>query len=556
MQKVEKIPKKQKIRQEEKMRQEEKIPKKQVKLKGKRMPEYQNMSKEEKTPMNQNNQLNKQKNKTIIQFFEWYIPADGNHWNRFKEAVPGLLSMGITAAWLPPAYKGTRGKESEGYDVYDIFDLGEFDQKGTVATKYGSKGDYINAVWSAREAGLKVYVDVVLNHMGGAEETEKFRARKVDPANRTKFISDEIEIEAFTKFKFPGRKGTYSDFGWDYHCFTGVDHALGRPGPAIYNIINEYGDKWEPVVDNEKGNFDYLILDDVETRNPGVRAEFKKWIRWYYETVPFDGVRLDAVKHMNPSFFIEWIDFLLTEVNPDLYVVGEYWLSDDLSVLIKYLDAIGKRMNLFDAPLQHNLTIASEEKENFDLRNIFHETLVSVYPDLAVTFVDNHDTQPLQSLEEYTQAWFRPHGYALILLREGGYPCVFYPDIYGARYSGKNKKDEMLDVELPVLPVLPALLKLRVDYAYGKQTDYFDEPNCIGWTRAGNDDHPGSGLAVLIRSREKGSATKEMIVGQHFAGSTFHDFLDPKAAPIVIDKNGCGKFRVEGAGVAVYVRSV
>jgi alpha-amylase len=505
--------------------------------------------------MNQNKQHHRQKNQTLIQFFEWYIPADGNHWNRFKKSVADLLSMGITAAWLPPAYKGTRGKVSEGYDVYDIFDLGEFDQKGTVATKYGSKKDYIDAVTSARQAGLKVYVDVVLNHMGGAEEKEKFRARKVDPANRTNFITDEIEIEAFTKFKFPGRKSTYSSFNWDYHCFTGIDYVLGSQESAIYKIINEYGDEWEPLVDNEKGNFDYLIMNDVETRNPGVRAEFKKWVRWYYETVPFDGVRLDAVKHMNPSFFIEWIDFLLTEVNPDLFVAGEYWLSDDLSVLIKYLDAIGNRMNLFDAPLQHNLTIASEEKQNFDLRNIFQDTLVSVHPEFAITFVDNHDTQPLQSLEEYTQAWFRPHGYALILLRERGYPCVFYPDLYGARYSEKNKKDEILDVHLSELPVLPALLQLRKDYAYGEETDYFDEPNCIGWTRAGNDDQPGSGLAVLIRNIEEGYATKEMKVGQHFAGSTFYNFLDPKADPVIINNNGYGKFKVEGAGIAVYVRA-
>src|SRR5688500_3018598 len=59
------------------------------------------------------------KNKTFIQFFEWYIPADGGHWKRFADAVPGLLEHGISAAWLPPAYKGTRGNQSEGYDVYD-----------------------------------------------------------------------------------------------------------------------------------------------------------------------------------------------------------------------------------------------------------------------------------------------------------------------------------------------------------------------------------------------------------------------------------------------------
>src|SRR5690348_8721050 len=96
-----------------------------------------------------------EKNRTLMQFFEWYVPADGAHWRRFEQAVPELLSLGITAVWLPPAYKGTRGDKSEGYDVYDIYDLGEFDQKGTVATKYGTKDEYIQAVNSAREQGLK-----------------------------------------------------------------------------------------------------------------------------------------------------------------------------------------------------------------------------------------------------------------------------------------------------------------------------------------------------------------------------------------------------------------
>jgi alpha-amylase len=495
------------------------------------------------------------KNKTLIQFFEWYIPADGNHWNRFADQVNKLLSLGITAAWLPPAYKGTRGPESEGYDVYDIFDLGEFDQKGSVRTKYGTKEQYLTAVETARAAGLQVYVDVVLNHMGGAEDMETVRVRKVDPTNRTKFISGEMEVQAYTRFTFPGRNGKHSEFVWNQQCFTGIDYAADLKENAIFNIINDYGDKWEPLVHNEKGNFDYLILNDVETRNPAVREEFKKWISWYYKTVPFDGVRLDAVKHMNPAFFIEWIDYLAAEVNPDLFVVGEYWLSDDLSVLVKYLDVIGRRMSLFDAPLHHNLVTASNEKEDYDLRYIFHDSLLSVHPDLAITFVDNHDTQPLQSLEEYTEEWFRPHGYALILLREAGYPCVFYPDLYGTTYSGKNKAGDMVTVALPVMDFLPGMLKLRSDYAYGQQTDYFDSPDCIGWTRAGDDAHPGSGLAALIRNRNEGSAIKRMSVGSRHAGSTFYNFLDAAAPRVTIDSEGFGEFSVEGAGVAVYVRA-
>jgi alpha-amylase len=492
-------------------------------------------------------------NKTFIQFFEWYLPADGNHWNRFKEEINQLLSKGITAAWLPPAYKGTRGSESEGYDVYDIFDLGEFDQKNTVATKYGTKQQYINAINTARQAGLQVYIDVVLNHMGGAEEKEKIRVRKVDPADRTKFISDEMEIEAFTRFTFPGRAGKYSDFKWNHECFTGLDYADDLKETAIFSIINKYGEDWEPLVDNEKGNFDYLILNDIETRNPEVRQEFKKWIKWYYDTVPFDGVRLDAVKHINPSFFIEWLDYLRAEVKPDIFVVGEYWLSDDISVLLKYVEATGKRMSLFDAPLHHNISEASNLKSEYDLRNIFKDSLVSFHPDLAVTFVDNHDTQPLQSLEEFTEHWFKPHGYALILLREAGYPCVFYPDLYGTKYSGTNKDGVHTEVELPVVDSLVDLLYLRKEYAYGEQTDYFDDPNCIGWVRKGIAEKAGSGCVVLISNRDSDVSSKRMEVGGKFAGKYFYDYLNKDAAPVLIDDIGFSEFQVSAASVACWI---
>jgi alpha-amylase len=497
-----------------------------------------------------------EQNKTLIQFFEWYCPADGNHWKRFANETRNLLSLGITAAWLPPAYKGTRGDSSEGYDVYDIYDLGEFDQKGSVRTKYGTKEEYIKAVNDARTAGLKVYVDVVLNHMGGAEQTEKIKVKKVDPANRLEFTGEEMEIEAYTRFSFPGRKGRHSSFEWNHECFTGIDHAIGYDEPAIYSIINSYGEEWEPLVHDEKGNFDYLILNDIETRNPAVREELKRWAKWYYETVPFDGVRLDAVKHINPSFFIEWLDYLRKEVCPGLFALGEYWLSDDLPVLLKYIDATDGRMSLFDAPLHHNLSEASILKEKYDLRKIFHESLVAVRPELAVTFVDNHDTQPLQSLEEYTEQWFKPQAYALILLREKGYPCVFYADLYGTRYYGKDKEEKECDVTILALTDLPALMTLRKEVAYGEQEDYFDNANCIGWTRKGIKERPRSGCAVLISNNPAVRYNKRMNMGNEFASAVFHDYLGNETQRVRLDKNGVGEFWVQPASVSVWVREI
>ena len=80
-----------------------------------------------------------------MQYFEWNLPNDGTLWSRLKEDAKHLHEIGITSVWIPPAYKADE-QQDEGYAVYDLYDLGEFDQKGTVRTKYGTRGELEEAV--------------------------------------------------------------------------------------------------------------------------------------------------------------------------------------------------------------------------------------------------------------------------------------------------------------------------------------------------------------------------------------------------------------------------
>src|SRR5215217_1843279 len=479
-------------------------------------------------------------NFTMLQFFQWYYPADGSLWKFFTSEAQRLKAIGIDTVWLPPAHKGMAGADANGYDSYDIYDLGEFDQRGSLRTKYGTKDEFIAAVQAGKQAGLKIYADIVLNHMGGAEEKERITVRKVNPENREEFISDPFEIEAFTRFTFPGRGGKYSEFIWDHHCFAGVDYDALQEETAIFKIQNEFGDAWQDVLSDELGNYDYLMLSDIDFRNPAVREELKRWGKWFYETAGFDGFRLDAIKHMAPSFYNEWLDYLRSDLQQEFYTVGEYWAPGDLSALLKYIDATEGRMSLFDAPLQSNLHRASVEGSSYDLRSIFDNTLVQARPELAVTLVENHDTQPLQSLEQTVEQWFRPLAYALIMLREAGYPCVFYTDLYGAEYTDKG--NDGLDQQIVMHPMqeLEALLYVRKHLSYGQQRDYFDNPQCIGWTRQGDNEHPGSGCAVII-SNGLGT-TKPMEIGKSFAGKTFTDHLGKIDLQVTINEDGWGDF--------------
>ncbi len=489
-------------------------------------------------------------NATILQYFHWYTEGDGKFYEEVKNSAGYLKETGITAVWLPPAYKAGGGGYSNGYDPYDLYDLGEFDQKGTIPTKYGTKEQYQEAVRILQENGIQVYVDIVLNHKAGGDETETFQAIKVDSEDRSKVVSEPHDITSFTKFTFPGRGKTYSDFIWDFNCFTGTDFAEGEP-EGIYRIINDYTvhDGWEDVIDTEKGNYDYLMYNDIEHRNPHVREELNYWAKWYHDQIPFDGVRLDAVKHQSHEFYKEWLAILRSNTEKDIFAVGEYWAPGHLELLQRYIDATEGTMSLFDSSLHRNFHLASLRGAEYDLRQIFAGTLVEADPEHAVTVVDNHDTQPLQQLEAPVEKWFKPLAYAFILLREAGYPCLFYPDLFGGHYWDKDKEGNDQEIFLDKVDGIEQLMLARKQFAYGAQHDYFEDAHCVGWVREG--DGFNRGCAVIMSNFE--AYNKPMHMGEAYAGQTFYDLLGRFDEKVEIREDGWGDFPCPAGNVSVWV---
>lgn len=484
----------------------------------------------------------------MIQFFHWYSDGNQTLWKEAQNQSEYLAKLGITSVWFPPAYKGTSGGYSTGYDAYDLFDLGEFDQKGGIPTKYGIKDDYLQAIQALKKQNIQVIVDIVLGHKAGGDELEKFKAVKVDENNREKAISDIIEIESYTKFTFPGRNKKYSDFEWNFTCFSGVDYAEGMDS-HIFKIQSEYGNDWEEMIDDEKGNYDYLMYNDIEHRNPFVREELNNWAKWYFDQTDFDGVRLDALKHISFDFYKEWLTLIRSNSGKNIFAVGEYWAPGYLHLLQKYIEVTEGGMSLFDSSLQNNFHNASKEGGSYDLRRIFDETLTQADPLHSVSLVDNHDTQPLQDLEAPVDEWFKPIAYALILLRENGYPCVFYPDLYGAHYIDKDREGNDQEIFLNKVDRIEELLKARKDYAYGAQKDYFEDANCLGWIREGDEEHQG--CAVVLSNKE--AYHKPMEMGEKYIGQTFYDLLGRFEEKVIIDEKGWGNFPVPAGNVSVWI---
>lgn len=475
-------------------------------------------------------------NGVIMQYFEWYLETNQNLWNEISKNAENLAKIGITALWLPPAYKGMGGKDEVGYGVYDLYDLGEFDQKGTIKTKYGSKEEYINCILALKQAGIESYADIVLNHKMGADMLQTIPAEKVDWGNHNEIVSGKEIVKVATKFTFPGRKKKYSDFEWNWTHFDGIDYNDKTKEHAIFKFINK---DWANEVDEEFGNFDYLMGADIDFQNEEVREELLNWGKWYIETTDVDGLRLDAVKHINADFYEQWLKELRKDMKEELFAVGEYW-SGDVSKLHRYITETNGETSLFDVPLHYNFYNASKD-ENYNLTQILDKTLMKENPSKAVTFVDNHDTQPEQSLQSYVERWFKLPAYSIILLRDEGYPCVFYGDFYGIKHNNIEK-----------IEGLKEMITIRKEKAYGKQNDYFDDPNCIGWTREGDDGHIKSGVAVLISN--KYDSEKRMYIGKELAGEEFIDAIGNCDEKVIIDEEGFGNFKVKSKSVSVWVR--
>jgi alpha-amylase len=191
-------------------------------------------------------------NACLLQGFEWNCPADGKHYQRLLSHVESLKSIGIDNIWLPPGCKAS-SPEGNGYDIYDLYDVGEFDQKGSTRTKWGSKDDLLALSKKGKEIGVGLYWDAVLNHKAAADKTEKCMVIEVDENDRTKEVGEPYEIEGWLGFDFPGRGEKYSAMKWHWYHFSGTDFNAANDKKAIYKILGD-NKGWSNSVDGEQGS--------------------------------------------------------------------------------------------------------------------------------------------------------------------------------------------------------------------------------------------------------------------------------------------------------------
>jgi len=101
----------------------------------------------------------------LMQGWYWEFPKSVSSSTNFavtvRNQMTGLSEAGFTDIWLPPLSKGSGGGFSVGYDVRDLFDLGEF---GFGATGFGTRAELDALISDMESMGINPVADVIYNH--------------------------------------------------------------------------------------------------------------------------------------------------------------------------------------------------------------------------------------------------------------------------------------------------------------------------------------------------------------------------------------------------------
>ncbi len=468
---------------------------------------------------------NTRRNPIMLQAFYWemgtggyaeHFPEEKNLWELLSARASELGRWGITSVWIPPAHKGMGGTHDVGYSSYDLYDLGEFDQQNTVRTKYGTKDQLHAAVDALHKAGIAVYYDAVLNHLMGGDETETVTISTRSPTLPGK------EADVWSRFRFPGRQGRYSDFQWHWWHFNGTDydHRTGQTGVLLFKDKN-----WDATCHQSDS---YLMGMDYDYEQPETQAELIRWGTWLVDTLGVDGFRIDALKHLGCLFINTWVDRVQEETHQRLFFVGEAWLND-AQELRQYFDAVAsEQMYVFDFPLRETFRQLSDDPL-FSMRSLVSAGLVNQpgYGKRAVTFVENHDTQrdgEYPGLHRY-----KYHAYAYILLRERGLPKTFWKDLYAY-----GMREEVC-----------RLMEARQRFAYGPGYEVADacDDNVYAYVREGLPREPDTGCVMLLAKESDQDTVKRWLP----TGRPHRDYMDwtgNQEYTVTTDEHGWGEFAV------------
>ena len=362
-------------------------------------------------------------------FYEVFVRSFQDSNGDGKGDLPGLVSrldylndgkpetdqdLGVDALWLMPVFA------SPSYHGYDTTDYER------VNPDYGTNEDLTRLCAEAHRRGMKIIVDLVLNH------TSNQHPWFVDSASG------------------PGSPKR------DWYVWSPTDLGWGQPWNAA-------GSTWH----RKNGAYYYGLfwagMPDLNFRTPAVRAEAKRLAAlWLARGV--DGFRLDAARHLiedgggdgqndTPETHAFWKEFAahVRSVRPDAVLVGEAWTeTPKIAPYYGSTEAVpgGDELPLnFDFPMAKHLVEAVQMGESLGIAQTLRE-VADTYPPGAtdVPFLTNHDVRRVASVLKGDAGKLRSA--AAILLTLPGTPFLYYGEEIGL-LNGTADGDEAKRTPMP-----------------------------------------------------------------------------------------------------------
>lgn len=309
----------------------------------------------------------------MMQAFYWDVEPKGQWWNQISGELEEWQKIGIDKIWIPPISKGAGGIYSMGYDPMDYFDLGEYNQKGTVKTRFGSKKELEKLINRAHKNNIQVLADIVLNHNSGGDlEFNPYRGRN-----------------SYTLFR--PKSGKFYRGHHDFH-----------PNNIHHNDA-------EAMFFEEQD-----LCHDQEYVRKWLWEENYSVTKYYKNKIKIDGWRFDYVKGFSPWVIKEWMRSV------GGFGVMELW-DGDADKLRYWVQETG--ISAFDFANFYNMEKAFDGNNLTLLRD--NNALFKMAPFRSVTFVANHDTEKDQNpFNRIDTDENKLLAYAYIFTHPG-YPCLF-----------------------------------------------------------------------------------------------------------------------------------
>ena len=311
-----------------------------------------------------------------------------------------IAKLGCTAIWPTPML--CDDEEAWSYHGYACSDYYHIDPR------YGSNALYADMVAQAHKKGLKILMDMVPNHCGGAHWWMK-----------------DLPYQDWIN-QFP-------EFTNTNNCFT-----------ANYDINASQYDKQL----SNRGWFD-KPMPDMNLENKDLLKYFQQWAIWWIEYADLDGLRVDTYPYIEKIPGSEWLAAIRKEY-PNINIVGECWTRPAPAVAYwqsgtKNFDGFDSNLpTVMDFPVEEAIRQALENDGNYwggGLTKVYDAlTMDYMYADVnkLLTFLGNHDMSRIRDAVKDRDIRRVKLAYVLLATMRG-IPQVLYGDEY-AMYS-MNKED-------------------------------------------------------------------------------------------------------------------